>query len=1318
MTHTHKLGKNKRFAKLISLVVVCALALVTLPSFVYAADTPVAASGVNGGCVWEKAEDGTLTVKVKDGESGQLNDLDFVREIDGNGNKNRLTKIVFEKGVKAPENMYQAFYGCKYVTEIQMNDLDTSKTTNMAEMFKNCGSLVSTKVKDIDTSNVTDMHEMFYGCKSLQKSLPSHWNTAKVTNVNSMYMGCSSLEKVNFATKWTFENVVDMGHMFDGCNNLKSVGFTSKLNTSNVKDMSYLFNDCDSLTTIGNFDKFNTDSVENMDHMFNHCLSMKSINVRNWNTSNVTDMSNMFAMCSNLHYVFFGDGFDTSNVNSMAYMFYRDAKLTGLNVSKFNTSNVKYMTEMFNGCSNAKNLNVSNWDTAKCVDTKLMFANCTNLSELDLGKWNLKAAQANDNHYDSMFEGCKLKAINIGLDIPKAEAFVVTPGDPFGGAAASRNGQKSSGLAIWMTDPKDRYGIWAVEGYTPSEQLMKNEAEGPKAPAADAYVAKQGSDLKVTLIKVTNGDTVLQANDAISTADGINTINGDLDFSKDIVVLGNVEGPAGLDNSLTSFKKLNGVVVVDEAGNVVSNGVVAETTGVCTAGGNTADRQFTASIKGGTLEAGKTYTLKFESKFATCSISDDPYGYGYGETHSLGSDVLFNFGSKNTEPEVVVPEVVEPEAVVETHLIPNSTVEVVWNEADGSLVLRPSPNAKTPKIWVDGELLMKDLAQYKTRAKSVVISSPMLVSGPLDNHIKAGANDPGQGLFDGFKLLESADVSNLDLMTCGGTGWMFRNCENLKTVKIGNMNTGNVQFMVGMFENCKSLESLDLSELDTSSVQNMGWMFANCKNLKSLDLSSFNTAKVRNMRGMFAECESLESLNTSSFNTEAVVSMRSMFQNCSSLKQLDLKNFSTPSLRSAYSMFLGCSNVEFLDLSNFDTSHMDIHHAEMSGMDSMFGSKSSDLDLQMKSLKSFVLGPKVSFTHPADKFNAGNPFHGAQVAWHNGVKVDLATSPIADFNPLSQIADVAGTWIIDPAMAPKEEAQVETPATTDESAQTEQTTSESGTQTDVNATTDGSTQTETPATSETGAQTDTTTTETGAQTETPATAETGAQTDATTTETGAQTEVPATAETGTQTDVVTTDTAAQTEEVATADSSAQTEVPATSASTQTETVATETSSVQTTPEVAVLNNNLEPDGFIRFDYDLDKFRTDAQVFLDGKLLVENKDYILTKGSTIVTLMDEKVVTLPDAMHKLTVNFKNGATVDTAFKTDVNDKNNIAAKAKARLAAKQSGKTVDSADANNVSKKGSVPSTGDFVTIATATMSIVAGAGAIAVSRRK
>ena len=106
-----------------------------------------------------------------------------------------------------------------------------------------------------------------------------------------------------------------------------------------------------------------------------------------FNTSNVTDMSVMFSFCSLLTNLDVSS-FNTSNVTNMGGMFSECHSLRSLDVSNFNTSNVTGMSAMFSGCSSLRSLDVSDFNTSNVTDMALMFYDCSGLRSLDLSNFN------------------------------------------------------------------------------------------------------------------------------------------------------------------------------------------------------------------------------------------------------------------------------------------------------------------------------------------------------------------------------------------------------------------------------------------------------------------------------------------------------------------------------------------------------------------------------------------------------------------------------------------------------------------------------------------------------------------------------------------------------------------------------------------------------------------------------------------------------------------------------------------------------------------------------------------------------------------
>lgn len=75
---------------------------------------------------------------------------------------------------------------------------------------------------------------------------------------------------------------------------------------------------------------------------------------------------------------------DTSECTNMEDMFSYCMGLTSLNASKWNTSQVTDMSYMFRSCSNLASLDLSNWDTSQVTNTNSMFLACDSLKTVKM----------------------------------------------------------------------------------------------------------------------------------------------------------------------------------------------------------------------------------------------------------------------------------------------------------------------------------------------------------------------------------------------------------------------------------------------------------------------------------------------------------------------------------------------------------------------------------------------------------------------------------------------------------------------------------------------------------------------------------------------------------------------------------------------------------------------------------------------------------------------------------------------------------------------------------------------------------------------
>ena len=113
-------------------------------------------------------------------------------------------------------------------------------------------------------------------------------------------------------------------------------------------------------------------------------LKVKALDLSTWDTSNVTDMSNMFWAAGERYLEEINiSSFDTSNVTKMDGMFGFLSALKTLDLSKFDTSKVIKMNSMFSNCESIRELDLSNFDTSKVINMYAMFRECFNLVSLN-----------------------------------------------------------------------------------------------------------------------------------------------------------------------------------------------------------------------------------------------------------------------------------------------------------------------------------------------------------------------------------------------------------------------------------------------------------------------------------------------------------------------------------------------------------------------------------------------------------------------------------------------------------------------------------------------------------------------------------------------------------------------------------------------------------------------------------------------------------------------------------------------------------------------------------------------------------------------
>ncbi len=359
-------------------------------------------------------------------------------------------------------NMNSMFENCSSLTSLDITNFNTAKVTDMRSMFSSCSSLTSLDVTNFNTAKVTNMRYMFRNCVALTSLYLTNFNTAEVTDMRYMFSSCSSLTTIYASSKFVTTQVTKSSGMFNKCEKLKGEEvWTDKAtdktyakieggyfsggiprvkyadgtltfflasketlgeneygiygglgtpdwvwqnpNVTNVTKVVFdpafanarptncneWFQNYVNLTSIEGIEYLNTSQVTDMHNMFYNCYHLQTTDFSGFDTRKVKDMSNMFYNCGSLKSLDISN-FNTSEVTNMRSMFYHCIGLTSLDLSHLNTSKVSIMISMFQLCSNLLSVNLSGWDTRNVGSMYHMFEGCKSLKTLDLSGFDTR----------------------------------------------------------------------------------------------------------------------------------------------------------------------------------------------------------------------------------------------------------------------------------------------------------------------------------------------------------------------------------------------------------------------------------------------------------------------------------------------------------------------------------------------------------------------------------------------------------------------------------------------------------------------------------------------------------------------------------------------------------------------------------------------------------------------------------------------------------------------------------------------------------------------------------------------------------------
>ena len=174
----------------------------------------------------------------------------------------------------------------------------------------------------------------------------------------------------------------------------------SNFDTSFVTDMTGMFYYCKKITSI-NLNNINTSLVKFMNYTFSRCIYLESIDLSYFDTSNVLTMENMFKNSENLKFINLSH-FNTSLIENISSMFHGCSSLQSVYFPNFNSKQINSMSSLFYECRNLSYISFQNIDTSLTNDMNHMFCECNSLAYINLSQFNT----SNVENMEAMFANC------------------------------------------------------------------------------------------------------------------------------------------------------------------------------------------------------------------------------------------------------------------------------------------------------------------------------------------------------------------------------------------------------------------------------------------------------------------------------------------------------------------------------------------------------------------------------------------------------------------------------------------------------------------------------------------------------------------------------------------------------------------------------------------------------------------------------------------------------------------------------------------------------------------------------------------------
>ncbi len=320
-------------------------------------------------------------------------------------------------------DMNDMFYGLTKVKELDLTSFDTSNVIDMSNLVYRCYDVKKVNLSGLDMRKVQDMTNMFYASSSLSEVDFTGVQTRDIVSMHGMFTGGNSIEYLNldglggdnlndvnymFQVNPKFVSIsmknfnfgtARMDDLFSNLTKLESVDLTGA-NTSNVTSMYYMFDGANKIEFI-DLSMLNTSKVTRMNGMFYNCTSLKKVILNGLGSNVLTNVNSMFQSNTSLEEVYMSNfNFGTA---SMDYLFSNNGALLKVDLSNANTTNVQSMADVFYFDNSLNEVNLTGINTSNVTNMRDMFYHCISLVTIDLSSFDTSSLVVENDNYGAAF---------------------------------------------------------------------------------------------------------------------------------------------------------------------------------------------------------------------------------------------------------------------------------------------------------------------------------------------------------------------------------------------------------------------------------------------------------------------------------------------------------------------------------------------------------------------------------------------------------------------------------------------------------------------------------------------------------------------------------------------------------------------------------------------------------------------------------------------------------------------------------------------------------------------------------------------------